>query len=238
MGLTIGSTNIPTSSTLTHGTTSLNKLVHGSTTVWQKVTNYTVTIQAKYNGSVITSTTQSVASGTSYSSSSKYGSTLTYGNYQYSGASYQSVTVTSNVTIATTYSTRTSLGPSYHEIFNGFYGYLNNGYDYDDFYTEFRFALPSGVSASNVQKIKISYDIVAFDFDGNYLDDFVNHYDDVIVYNNQTDSISEFTDLGYTDIIVETEFVGNEIVMSVIGSNYYGFNGFTGLDIYMVEAYY
>lgn len=238
MSLKFGTNTISTSGDyVKFGSTNLNTLNYGSNVVWQKVTNYTVTIQAKYGGSVITSTTRQVASGTSYSSSSVYGSTLTYGNYQYSGASYQSVTVTSNVTIATTYSTRTPLGPSYHEIFNGFYGYLNQYRDYDDFYTEFRFALPSGVSASSVQKIKISYDIVAFDSDGTYRDDIINHYDDIVLYDYDIMDVTDFIDLSYGEISIEIRFTGDEIVFSVVDGQD-GMNGFTGLDMWVVEAYY
>lgn len=67
---------------------------------------YNITVQAKYNGSVFTSQTVSATYNSSISSTSYYGTSYDYGGYSYTGGSGQSITVTGDATIATTYSTQ------------------------------------------------------------------------------------------------------------------------------------
>lgn len=67
---------------------------------------YSITVQAKYNRNVITSQTVSKTYNSSISSTSYYGTSFDYGGYSYTGGSGQSITVTGDATIATTYSTQ------------------------------------------------------------------------------------------------------------------------------------
>ncbi len=90
--------------------TEIDPLITETTVVINYTTRttayYSITVQAKYDGSVFTSQTVSKTYNSSISSTSYYGTSFDYGGYSYTGGSGQSITVTGDATIATTYSTQ------------------------------------------------------------------------------------------------------------------------------------